>query len=1201
MVTKYEYDSEGNLKSRTESYCGCPSVVPGTTHYTYNKYGQVTSIVLPTGASLHMEYDPYGNMLSMKDGEGSVIQSFTYYPNGLVETETDETGTTTYFYDQFGNLIRSIDPAGKTTTMKYYANGKLEKMVEDNGTPLDPTDDETSTFTYDDLGREKRADYGNGIWVEYGYEGSGADWTTLDAPTIGHIERRFTEDGKLRGWITPDGGTPTFYYDQAGRLWKETDVSGNITTEYGYDEAGRLTSIKDVRTGATTLKRYDPGNRLLEEIDPLGGYTKYTYDPRSGKLTAMERGKYLTDPLTGQLVTVPGTNEYVVDTTVRNQVWTYEYNGTRTTATDPLGRKTTSVQNDYYLPTETIYQQREGRDWNTTTNYLYTNNLQEAKDYPTEITDIGGNDRDFTYDEFGRLWKATDLGNGVYTYTYGENGLELIESPTSQTNSGAITETLRYRYGSLGNLERVTYGDGKFKQMNYRANDNRLGTVTLPSGETITYEYNSAGLVESETTKAPDGTVINTVSYTYENGNVKTVMDSTGKTTYGYDSVTGALSGIDYPNGSGIAYTYDLLGRVKTVTEWAKSDGDRYTTVYDYDAFGNLKSVVDPAKKLTTFVYDDANRLKERLLPNGVTTVYEYDDLDRVQSMLHKNAAGTVLASVTYERKGIGEPTKITREDGSYVMLEYDPALRVKKESHYNQDNELLDEITYTYDAAGKRMASSSKVSGDRSLAYKPGYQLDSIGGAVEEDYDYDTNGRLTLIERDGQTLDLEHDASDRLTVVENETTGEASEYIYDGQGRRVKATVGNRVRQFLVAPSMGSGLESTDLIADANGNLLSNYIYAGGSSPFMRLDANGNPIYYLTDAMGTVIGLADGTGQEVGDFRYDSFGNLRNASGAAANVGALGGDFRFQGQWLESESGLYYFRARDYDPKTGLFLSRDPVDIIETEPESFNPYQFVYNNPYIYSDPTGKFTITELNASMNLQNNLQATWLRQLAVGQAREFIKDKTGEIVGNVLNGIVNRLIPGSIMGEHFNKIVDFQGSGPKFEKYLQGQVCGLFYSLAGPYADRLWLEPTINSETGVPMANGLSCQVNIAQKGKAIPDIIKTGRRSNPDFLIKNGEPKKYQPRNSDAYLVGDIKITVEKAVKDYIIPNHAQWQAMYKHASKYQILPFATYIAFRNFFGSSAYANKADLETDIKKAQVNGLRRGVVLSIISIFD
>jgi RHS repeat-associated protein len=74
--------------------------------------------------------------------------------------------------------------------------------------------------------------------------------------------------------------------------------------------------------------------------------------------------------------------------------------------------------------------------------------------------------------------------------------------------------------------------------------------------------------------------------------------------------------------------------------------------------------------------------------------------------------------------------------------------------------------------------------------------------------------------------------------------------------------------------------------------------------------------------------------------FNYDSFGKLRNASGTGASLpGNAGGDFRFQGQWLDEATGLYNFRARYYDPETGRFMSYDPIELIEMEPESSNPY----------------------------------------------------------------------------------------------------------------------------------------------------------------------------------------------------------------------------------------------------------------------
>ena len=53
----------------------------------------------------------------------------------------------------------------------------------------------------DEEGREIRADYGDGVYVEYDYEGAGSDWTVLSAPTIGRIERQFTDESKLGDFL----------------------------------------------------------------------------------------------------------------------------------------------------------------------------------------------------------------------------------------------------------------------------------------------------------------------------------------------------------------------------------------------------------------------------------------------------------------------------------------------------------------------------------------------------------------------------------------------------------------------------------------------------------------------------------------------------------------------------------------------------------------------------------------------------------------------------------------------------------------------------------------------------------------------------------------------------------------------------------------------------------------------------------------
>lgn len=132
-----------------------------------------------------------------------------------------------------------------------------------------------------------------------------------------------------------------------------------------------------------------------------------------------------------------------------------------------------------------------------------------------------------------------------------------------------------------------------------------------------------------------------------------------------------------------------------------------------------------------------------------------------------------------------------------------------------------------------------NKATSSQSYNHDKVYQLDKVTGTNPEVYAYDTNGRMDVIQRDGQTLDLDHDVYDCLTSVKSQT-GSTTNYVYDGQGRRITVTHGSDVRTFLVAPMMGGGLDSTDMMLDGSDNMISNYVYAGGSSPFMRIGADG-------------------------------------------------------------------------------------------------------------------------------------------------------------------------------------------------------------------------------------------------------------------------------------------------------------------------------------------------------------------------
>jgi RHS repeat-associated protein len=88
----------------------------------------------------------------------------------------------------------------------------------------------------------------------------------------------------------------------------------------------------------------------------------------------------------------------------------------------------------------------------------------------------------------------------------------------------------------------------------------------------------------------------------------------------------------------------------------------------------------------------------------------------------------------------------------------------------------------------------------------------------------------------------------------------------------------------------------------------------------------------------------ANSSGTLANTYTYDSFGNLTTSTGTVSNP------FQFTGREFDPETGLYYYRARYYDPTTGRFLSEDPLEF----GGELNFYRYAQNNPVLLIDPLG-------------------------------------------------------------------------------------------------------------------------------------------------------------------------------------------------------------------------------------------------------
>jgi RHS repeat-associated protein len=101
---------------------------------------------------------------------------------------------------------------------------------------------------------------------------------------------------------------------------------------------------------------------------------------------------------------------------------------------------------------------------------------------------------------------------------------------------------------------------------------------------------------------------------------------------------------------------------------------------------------------------------------------------------------------------------------------------------------------------------------------------------------------------------------------------------------------------------------------------------------------------YYLPDALGSAVVLADGTGNVQTSYTYEPYG--ATTSGGVGNANPA----RYTGR-EEDGTGLYYYRARYYDPRRQRFVSEDPLGF---KGGSASLFAYVEDSPTLFSDPTG-------------------------------------------------------------------------------------------------------------------------------------------------------------------------------------------------------------------------------------------------------
>ncbi len=448
------------------------------------------------------------------------------------------------------------------------------------------------------------------------------------------------------------------------------------------------------------------------------------------------------------------------------------------------------------------------------------------------------------------------------------------------------------------------------------------------------------------------------------------------------------------------------------------------------------------------------------------------------------------------------------------------------------------------------------------------------------ESFNYDDDGRLANTSRNSETSSFGYATDGKLTSVA--TTGGTVTYGYDALGRRVRAGDSTGSRRILVAPTAQGSEAQPHLITGASGAVLAGYVYAG-DEPLLRF-GDGGETFYLTDAMGSVIGLADASGAVIARFEYSAFGETRSASDSPSSPAA--GDFRFHASWFDASTGIYRMGERDYDPRTGRFLTRDPFGPQLERPESTNPYLFAHANPLLYEDPSGLFSIMSVNISLSTRGILSA--VRTLALNHIRALAREEILKAVGKI---ILNRLVPflpidlGNIAKGALD-LADEVGEYKDFWKRAEvGVMRGVCWILQG--SEWIYFEPRVETTSGEITHDGFGCP----PEGKTRRGPSAGGRF--PDFYISTELPS----NNSGGLILGEIKASVEIAYHDWVRQRTGsrfrpeQLEAFSRHTAKFITPRLMVLVAFNE--GRNTQTMQLAI---LQKMQQNGLVAGIIVNL-----
>ncbi len=336
--------------------------------------------------------------------------------------------------------------------------------------------------------------------------------------------------------------------------------------------------------------------------------------------------------------------------------------------------------------------------------------------------------------------------------------------------------------------------------------------------------------------------------------------------------------------------------------------------------------------------YNAAGQVTQMTYGNGVVTQRSYDEMFRLKRVYTMDPNGVSIQDLNYSYDSVGNiKTIVDHVNSADQTFTYDHLNRLTRAvapESYGTKDYVYDEIGNIIQKDGRTYTYGESNAGPHAVTRVEG------GGHPTMTYTYDDNGNMLSKQEHGGSLTiLTYDVENRLTNV-NKDGVDVSDFTYDGDGGRTNKIANNDEIKFI-----GSLYEEAD-------NRSSRYIFFGETRVAQLADAQ--IMYYHTDHLGGTNVLTDGTGLVKRILEYKPYGEYSRNQAVNLPTDEEQAWYAFTSQYHDEESELYYYNARYYDPELGRFIQADTIVPYPANPQAFNRYTYVANNPVNLVDPSG-------------------------------------------------------------------------------------------------------------------------------------------------------------------------------------------------------------------------------------------------------